>query len=178
MSTRYYRLEYPEAIAAWEDYERACYALEARAKAFAEQYPNAKPVFASSIHGLRFHGLRFTPPNPSPLWTIPRESDGHVQRPRSSLPRSFKGDRAAANKELNALNDAWRADGMTRIGGGAVQSDLLWASFGTNWGELLFSGIQRFRSGEAIYVATSAKLDPRAVEITGGEFDAAKGGAA
>lgn len=177
MSARYYRLDYPEAIAAWDAYERDCHALEAIGKAFAEQYPGAKPVFASSIHGLRFHGLRFTPANASPLWTIVAERDGLVQRPRSALPKGFKGDRAQANRELSALNKAWHAT-VPSVESGRVRSDKLWSAFGTDWGALLFSGIQRFRRGDVIYVATSAKLDPRAVEITGSEFDAAKGGAA
>lgn len=178
MSTRYYRISYPEALAAWDAYEQASDAVDDSCKAFAAQHPGASPVYSFSVHGQAFHGLRFDPPKVSPLWTVAQSKDGMVQRPRSALPKSFKGDRPAALQELKALKDAWAAAVPTRGRGGFASRDVLWAALGTDWGSLLFNGITWHRQGDAIYVATPAKLDPRAVEITGSEFDAAKRGAA
>lgn len=175
---RYYRIDYPDALAAWDAYEKACAAIQADFQAFADKYANAKPVFASSVHGLRFHGLRFTPALSSPLWTIAVEREGYIQRPRGALPKSFKGDRKTANAELNQLRHDWKANMPESDRDKGASLDRFWSAIGTDWGNLLFTGIERLRYEGAIYICTGAKLDPRAVEITGGEYLKAKGGAA
>jgi hypothetical protein len=175
---RYYRIEYPEAIAAWDAYDSAVLALKTDCDAFAAKYPGARPVFSFSVHGQRFFGLRFTPVLNSPLWTIAQERTGFVQRPRSALPKSFKGDRKIAERERKALESDWASNIPEAVIGEGPSLDQLWKSLGTHWGDLLFGGIKRFRKGAAIYVATSVKLDPRAAEITGGEYLKAEGGAA
>lgn len=175
MTTRYYTISYSEAIKAWNAYELACHALEKACQAVAKKYEGSKPVYASSVHGLAFHGLKFEPALDSPLWTIAMEKEGYVQRPRSALPKNFKGDRKESNRLRNALETTWRAD-MATIPG-RVNQEPFWEAIGTNWGNLFFASIEWFRFQNVIYVATSATLDPRAVEITGSEYDAAKKGA-
>lgn len=173
-ATRYYRVFNPEALAAWDAYVAAEAALKSCCESFALGYPGAKPVYASSVHGKRFHGLRFHPVKVSPLWTIAQERDGFIQRPRSALPKSFKGDRKAVEQERRALVDTWLAGMPSRSINESASLDALWKSLGTDWGNLLFNGIQWFRRGDVIYVATSAALATSATEITGSEFDKAK----
>lgn len=175
---RYYRINYAEALAAWDAYEKTAEQLEADCRAFAENFTGATPIFSFSVHGQRFHGLRFTPIIDSPLWTIAAKREGYVQRPRSALPKSFKGDRKAAANELKGLWTDWACKMPDSIVGQGPDLDGLWSALGTHWGDLLFNGIKRFRRGGCIYVCTGASLDPRAQEITGGEYLKAEGGAA
>lgn len=174
MTTRYYRIDYPEAMDAWRAFRKEAAALRAAANDFAAQYPNAKARMSHSVHGLAFAGLEFSPPCDSPLWTKPNRKYGNIQQPRSALPRQGIADRKAAAIELGALRAKYLEHRPTTN----ASTDAFWKSIGTDWGNLLFGGIAYVEHGEAMYVATSATLDPRAIEITGGEYEAARVGAA
>lgn len=171
-ATRYYRVAFPEALAALAHYENEERALEAAANEFAAMFADAKPVFAFSVHGKRFHGLRFLPRVSSPLWTKPIEKDGNVQRPRRALPKTGVTDRVAAKIELGQLLSKWDSH-CPRL---STNLNKFWESIGTNWGNVLFAGATWRNSGGVIYVAANCAIDPRAVEITGSEYE--RGGAA
>lgn len=176
-TTRYYRVSHPEALDALHQYQQRKAELHQACEAFAAQYPGAKPAFGFSVHGSRFLGLRFDPAEANWMWTRPEPRSGDVQRPRRTLPaamaRKGREARATALSELRQLLKRWD-DTYPKLTDSSM--DGVWRAIGTHWGDLLFSGIGFFvdPGNKAWYVATSATLDPRCEEVTGGVYEAAR----
>lgn len=170
---RYYRVTTPTVLQAWASYSEEVRALQAKGDAFAAMYPNAKAVFSYSVHGTSFYGLKFSPAMPPELWTLPDAKAGDTQRPRLSLSKkSSAAWRRSAAQQLKDLNAGW-TENLPRD---RPSLDSFWKSIGTDWGILMFVGIQYHLAPDssAIYIATKRPLAPHCTEITGGEFEAGR----
>lgn len=167
---RYYRADAPAVREAWTTYQAECAAVVDEAKIFASRFRGAAPVFASGLHGRRFHGLAFDPPMPTDIWTLPDRKEGNVQRPRAKI--ADKAARADPER-IEAHNDAVALFAINKPTKKA-DIDRIFAALGTDWGNMLFGGYAIVERDGSLFVRTLAQLGALCIEITGGEFEAAK----
>lgn len=165
MSNVYYKTSAPEVLAALAAYSTEAQRVRALGQVFAAKFGGTL-LSRHDAHGYEVGGLRFEPRNTSPLWTVPDAKNAGAQRPRASLAKAEPDQR----EELKQLLADWIANFPKDR---ADYASVLEA-IGTDWGNLLFCGISAFEVDGAFYVATSAKLNDRMVEILGSEFDAAR----
>lgn len=167
---RTYKTTDQAANAARQKYLADCDQLRAEARAFAQRYPGAQPVFDHSAHGMRFHGLRFTPELNDPLWTKANASTGMVQRPRTAPSKVSKGaERRQQIEQLAELNTAYRDNAPLW----EADQEPVWKAIGTDWGSVMFGGMMYFEQDGCLYLRTSASLADHCVEILTSEFDLA-----
>lgn len=162
----YWKFTSKEALAAWEEMERQEAELKAQGESFAALF-GGKPVYQKTMCDWRFYGVRFDGHVyvAADLWTKPTSKNGYAQQPRVKVPASLK-------RESEALWLLWYAQRPS------VTADRksFYESIGLDWGNLLFSGFDSFRSGDVIYVQTGAtpKAEAGGVEILGSEYGAAR----
>ncbi|ENM5750401.1 hypothetical protein V4V53_002148 [Vibrio mimicus] len=130
---------------------------------------NAKAIFTYSNHGVSFYSIAFNDYESledKDLWTKPDLKSAYACRVRSSV----NGKENA--KRLKALKEKYNS----LIPKDAESPSLhpFYDSIGTNWGELVFSGMKWFEHDGAVYIATSLKLTKNVIEITGSEFSTAE----
>jgi hypothetical protein len=166
---RYYRADAPAVRDAWTTYQAECAAVVGEAKGFASLFEGATPVFASGLHGRRFHGLTFDPPMPTDVWTHPDRKQGNVQRPRAKIVDKT----ARKNPErVEALSDATSLY-MVNKPTSKADIDRVFTALGADWGIMLFGGFAAFEREGVMFVRTLAQLGGPCVEITGGEYESA-----
>lgn len=162
----YYKTNDTAVMAVWRGINTTHKALAEQASKFAEAHGASGSIRQSGLTDIRFGGLVFDPKKDSKLWTKPyRES--RMQRPRQSV-SGLSADEKVEHKELLTL---WSV-GVPKL---TVDLRPLYEAMGTDWGQLLFSGIGYFEGADGyLYVQTGGLLSPCMVEILGSEFDAAK----
>jgi hypothetical protein len=158
---RYYRFTSPEAMEASRQYTADCVLLQEQAELLGKEF-GGNPVFYSGVHGRGFAGLKFTPALDSPLWTKPEKKFGDVQRIRASV-------KAAMRPEHDLVKTRWEAFKPTA----RPDTAPLFKACGTDWGQLMFSGIGYTLRDDAVYMTTALDLTEHGQEITGGEYQAA-----
>lgn len=154
---------------------------------------NARAMTSTSTTGVRFGGLvlnnyqGYSWEKNQPiredkiLWTSPNSNN--ISWPRKSLTKShFKdlirnmSDEEAGElmkkkrSELKVLQDEYNE--MTK-GIDSISFDRFFESIGTDWGNLMFSGLNWFEFGGFVYLASGMDLSSNAIEILGSEFESA-----
>ena len=162
----YYKTNSPEVMKVWDEMNVANTAMWDQFKEFAALYGNCKPLASKSTPCFSFGGLVFSPPQDTVTWTKPDKRSG-TQRPRASV-RGQTPDERVAQK---AMAKAWD-ENYPKL---RVDLDPLYRSFGTDWGNLFFSGIGYFQGADDfLYVETNVTLAPHMIEILHSEYLAAK----
>lgn len=194
MTTKYFKTNNPEILAAHATILAETDKLVEASKAFASQF-NAKNIMSTSMTGRSFAGLELNGYYPylfgndgetredKHLWTEPNKHN--ISRPRTSLNvKKFKEQFAgqdiskeaidekvkAAKADLAELNKKYN-EGVSQLS--KVDFEPFFNSFGTNWGDLMFSGLKWFELDGYVYFATGADFRDRMTEILGSEFEAA-----
>ena len=165
MSTAFYKTSDATVLAAIKTYGEQGAAVSAAGNEFARHY-GGKLLTESNAHGRRVAGLCFLPAKDDPLWTKPDGQSAGLQKPRASLRKSTKEQRAA----LVELQADWKARFPT------LQADMapVLTAIGTDWGSLFFCGFAMFEHNGHVYVSTSAPLAPCMVEIVASEYNAVR----
>lgn len=162
MAKKFYKSE--SAVIAWDYYYESLNAMKKECDAFALVFGGNGALISFTITGHSFYGIDFKGcvPENSELWTKPRKQNEFTAHPRSSV----KGkDLKLALKELNDKYKALRPNVTT------LRFDPIYEALGTNWGDVMFSGMQWFKQGDFIYFSTGTSSS--AEEIMGSEFEAA-----
>ena len=145
-------------------YKDQCAKVSAAGKEFADHF-GGKLLIRSSVHGREVVGLCFSPTKDDPLWTKPDRQAHGMQRPRGTLQKSTKEQRAA----LAELQADWKARFPTE----KADFEPALNSMGTSWDALFFSGYAMFPHDGKIFVSTGATLAPCMVEIVASEYNEA-----
>jgi hypothetical protein len=159
---RYFAFTSPAAIKASRAFLAQRALMKQQGKAIGEAFGGI-PLFAYSVHGESFLGLRFVPPMEPPLWTRPDPATG-VQRPRAVS--TSRGAALTALVELRARFEALKPTAVADLGP-------VFAACGTDWGNLLFHGVGYHCFEQGVYLSTSLDLSSKGTELTGSQFDAA-----
>ncbi len=155
---------------------------------------NARAMTSTSTTGVRFGGLvlnnyqGYSWEKSQPiredkiLWTAPNTNN--ISWPRASLTNKhfeplIRGmdDQTAKELikskrlELKSLQDEYSE--MTK-GVENISFDSFFESIGTDWGNLMFSGLNWFECDGFVYLASGMDLSSNATEILGSEFEAAQ----
>lgn len=192
MVKKYFKTNDPLVIKAHAEMVADSERLVENCKKFAELF-NGVNMMSTSLTGRSFGGLKLNNFYPdifnsnSPvredthLWTVP---DRHgVSWPRKTIDvKKFKNsisdkdvDVKEAVKKAKADLDELRAKYFdNKVGMESVDFDPFFKSFGTDWGNLMFSGLRWFPHDGHIYFETGADLRDRMTEILGSEFEAAE----
>lgn len=165
MTAAFYKTSDAAVLAAIKTYGEQGAAVSAAGNEFARHF-GGKLLTKSNAHGRRVAGLCFSPAKDDPLWTKPDAQSAGLQKPRASLRKSTKEQRAA----LVELQADWQGRFPT------LQADMapVLTAMGTDWGNLFFCGFAMFEHDGHIYVSTSAPLAPCMVEIVASEYSTAK----
>ncbi|HGE6046412.1 TPA: hypothetical protein ACGGS3_000626 [Vibrio cholerae] len=130
---------------------------------------NAKAIFTYSHHGVSFYSIAFNDYESledKDLWTKPDFRSACACRVRSSVKGKDNSQRLKALKE--------KYDSLIPKDAESPSLHPFYDSIGTNWGDLVFSGMKWFEYDGAVYIATSLKLTKNVIEITGSEFSTAE----
>lgn len=160
----FYKSNHPEVIAACDLVHAEKMALYAAANALAAEV-GGKAVYSVSITGDTFYGIAFERPADTMIWMVP-ERKSRAQRPRKKPKAGATAEQRAAHQALVAT---WKAKVPTQTAGG----DAMFEAIGTEWGQLMFTGISYGVRDGWLYVSTKAKLNDRMTEILGSEYEAA-----
>ena len=166
MSTYYYKTNDPTVLAAYELMKTERDALVAESAKIAAHF-GGKWVTVNQADRQVFWGLRFDPPKPTDLWTVPDKKQGRIQRPRAR-PNSS----ALREASTNLVNEYAGLLPKT-----VVSFDGVYAAIGTNWGSALFAGIGWAFRADWMYIETGLSpqnLATHLIEITGSEYAAAR----
>lgn len=154
---------------------------------------NARAMTSTSTNGVRFGGLvlnnyqGYSWEKSQPirddkiLWTVPNANK--ISWPRTSLTKKHfeslirdMDDQEAKELmktkrlELKSLQDKYSE--MTK-GIESISFDSFFESIGTDWGNLMFSGLNWFECDGYVYLASGMDLSSSAIEILGSEFESA-----
>ncbi|HEY0200777.1 MAG TPA: hypothetical protein VGC24_03695 [Burkholderiaceae bacterium] len=162
----YYKTNDPATVAAFEADNLARQSIRDAAVAFGQRFGGQGWAVEGFFYA-SFGGVVFTPPKPTDIWTVATEKGHWFQRPRGV---AKKGTTLERREELKQLRAEWER----QLPKGRCTNEALCTALGTNWGELIFTGIAMFIWQGAIYVETTAKLTPHMVEILGSEYVLAK----
>lgn len=196
MAKKYYKTDNPEVLSAYEQMQTDSKKLSEDSQAFAVQF-NAKNMMSTQMTGRRFGGLVlndyhadiFNESAPvredKHLWTSP--NNNQISRPRSSLDvKKFKTELLSkgvtdqdvvktkvkeAKAELETLQEEYRK-GVSKLED--VSFDPFFETLGTNWGNLMFSGLKWFKHDGFMYFETGENFGDRMTEILGSEFETAE----
>ncbi|QZI93153.1 hypothetical protein SIPHO049v1_p0028 [Vibrio phage PS14A.1] len=186
MATKYYKTNNPEVLAAYAKMMAETDRLVEASKKFAALF-GATNLMNTSMTGRAFGGLVFDSFNlrdDKHLWTKP---DRHGRSwPRSSLNvKSYKDTfkfKNISEDELKANVKQAKADLVelrakykdNSVGMERVSFDDFFKSFGTDWGNLMFSGLQWMSHDDHIYFASGADFSKVMTEILGSEYELAE----
>lgn len=124
-------------------------------------------VYATSADSRRFAGIRlkdYESRADKHLWTKPTKQNGYVSSVRSKpLSQAHKAEHEALQQRYLKNKPELSQ----------VSFDMLYKDLGTNWGELLFTGISFFSHNDDLYISTKASLK-NCTEILGSEYSAAE----
>ena len=190
---KYYKTNCKKVLGATSDMNQKKDELVNEANKVAANF-NAKAMTSTSTDGVRFGGLVLNnyhggfwgsdEPIRSDklLWTAPNSNS--VSWPRTSLTKkhfeslirgmddqSAKELMKAKRLELKLLQDEYAE--MTK-GVESVSFDSFFESIGTDWGNLMFSGLNWFECDGFVYLASGMDLSSSATEILGSEFELAQ----
>lgn len=154
---------------------------------------NARAMTSTSTTGVRFGGLvlnnyqGYSWEKNQPiredkiLWTSPNSNN--ISWPRTSLTKKHfeplirgmddqnaKELMKSKRLELKELQDEYSE--MTK-GIESISFDSFFESIGTDWGNLMFSGLNWFECNGYVYLASGMDLSSSATEILGSEFESA-----
>ena len=167
MTKAYYKTTHPEVRAALGARNEAVEALRKRGEALQAHFGAQHLVVSHSTDGYRIRGLAFDPPKDRRLWTVPDREHLNMQRPRQSITKATPEEKA----ELARLKADWKAYFPTE----GVEFEPVLQAMGTSWGAMILGGsFAMLDRDDAIYVATTAKLNDRMVEIMASEYLAAE----
>lgn len=168
MNALYYKSINDEPAKALAEYEQA---KKAYGKLFEQltNHFNATAIFHFSNHGMTFYGISFNDyesVQDKELWTKPDHKSKGACRIRSSV--RGKGNA----QKLKALKETY--DSLLPKNAEPPSRYPFYDSIGTNWGDILFSGLKWFVHEGSVYIATGLKLTKNVTEITGSEFSDAE----
>lgn len=167
MTKTYYKTTHPEVRAALDQRSKDYDALRKRGEALQAHFGAQHLVVSNSTDGYRIRGIAFDPPKDARLWTKPDREHLNMQRPRQSITKATPEEKA----ELARLRADWKEYFPTEY----VPFEPVLQAMGTTWGALIFGGsFAMLDRDDAIYVATTAKLNDRMVEIMASEYAAAE----
>lgn len=164
MSAAFYKSSDPAVLAALSAFDLEATRIASVGKAFAAHY-GGEMLARRDVYGYSIAGLHFQPAKDDPLWTKPDAKQANMQRPRNSLRKAAKDQRAA----LAAL----LADWAERLPSEKAEFAPVLEAMGTDWGNLFFCGFVMFQHDGHVYVSTNAPLAPCMVEILSSEYRAA-----
>lgn len=192
MATKYYKTSDEKVLSAIRKLNKEKDELIAKSNILAAKF-NAKAMTSTSTTGARFAGIvlnnyhGFSWGRGSPiredkiLWTAPNSNN--ISWPRSSLTKKhfepwvrgmddveksdYIRDKRAQLKDLQSEYNSLSA------GINSIRFDDFFESIGTDWGNMMFSGIKWLELDGIVYLATSQDLANVADEILGSEFEAA-----
>ncbi|CAM0093722.1 hypothetical protein VPHK45_0048 [Vibrio phage K45] len=186
MAKKYFKTNDPLVVAAHSELVADSERLVENCKKFAAQFGGVN-LMSTSMTGRSFSGLvmddwRLREDNH--LWTVP---DSHnATRPRSTISvKNFKQKlslKGLSADEIKVELKKAKADLVeltskyydNREDMEPVSFDPFFKSFGTDWGNLMFSGLRWFPHDGHIYFETGADFRDRMTEILGSEFEAAE----
>lgn len=186
MVKKYFKTSDPKVVIAHNRMVKDSEALAAACKKFAAQF-GAANMMATTMTGRSFGGVHFDNfhlKEDKHLWTKP-DSNG-ISRPRSAInvnafkaqfkykdvsDEEVKAKLKQAKADLAALNTKYYEG---RVGMEPVSFDDFFKSFGTDWGNLMFSGLRWLPHDGFMYFETGADFSDRMTEILGSEFEAAE----
>jgi hypothetical protein len=162
----YYKTTDQKVIAALDFYMAKVNEIRAAANQFAEKF-DGKPVFRNGFHGRSFAGLTFTPRKDTRIWTVPKEIDCYMQRPRKTITKATPEEKA----ELKALNDEWQHEFPRE----KAELEPVMNAVGTSWSDVIFGGgFNIFKHDDAVWVRTGAPVAEHMQEVKGSEYMAAE----
>lgn len=163
----FYRSNDPAVVAAAAKFYADREAVQEEARAFAKQWGGVA-LFSRDLHSIRFGGLRFSEPANLDNWTTP-DKKSRAQAPRAQL--RIKGASKEQKEAQIALHRRYY-DEMPKL---RAECEPVYEAMGTNWGDLLFTGIAWFVGTDGhVYAQTSTKLGPVMVEILGSQYELAR----
>lgn len=163
---KYYKTNNPLVLAAFKQLKDDREILIAKGKAFAEKF-GGDSIMVRSSHEFRvFDGLRFNPEKTDQFWTKPNKQINYAQKPRSCGSTAVRAGKTELAKLIKEWYDNYPQD--------KVSIDPLYEALGTNWGEVMFSGLGWIDGGDYFFVSTHLSLSENLQEITVTEYRAAE----
>lgn len=166
MTRIYYKTNDASALEAVDAYNKEANSIRAEGLKLAE-YFGGKLLVNNSVYGFRVAGLQFDPPKSTVLWTVPDwQTSAGKQRPRKTIAKAtpeLKAELKQIQEKYNELFPKREAD-----------FNIVLSALGTDWGELLFSGLSYFLHDGYIYFGCSVKVADHMQEILASEYEAAK----
>ena len=162
MTRRYFAFTSPAAVQASREFLAQRALLKQQGKAIADAFGGI-PVFATTLNGMSFLGLRFVPPLESQLWTAPSPATG-IQHPREN---DFgRGAARAAAIELRAKYEALRPASV-------VSKAPVYEATGMTWTCHMLGAIGHHCTEDGIYVVSDRDHTQYGTEISEATFNAA-----
>lgn len=183
MAIKYYKTCALEVMSAYAEMQAATKVLTDNCKTFADKF-DAVNVMQTSMTGRNFGGLclnNYATRDDKHLWTTPNRNN--ISWPRANIsvktykqslpfnltPEEVKQKVKQAKLDLKELESKYKKE---RVGMDRVDFDKFFASFGTDWANLMFGGLQWFDHDNTLYLATKNTLP--LTEILGSEYEAAE----
>lgn len=163
-NVKYYRTSSPEVLTAYKEMIVAAKNMRAELEKSCSAF-NAEPVIMQSVDSYKFIGMRlknYSTRRDAHLWTKPDLKAGFSSRPRSRV--------TGYSKEIKDLKLKF-VDSTKSIK--SVSKEQFYKSIGTNWGDILFCGLEVTEREGALFLKTAAELQ-NCIEITGTEYLASK----
>jgi hypothetical protein len=190
MVQKYYKTNCEKVTGAIRELNSAKDSLVSKVDNIAKHF-NARAMTSTSTAGVRFgglnlnnyHGYGWGSKSPARedkiLWTTPNSNN--ISWPRSNLTKSHFKDyiRGMNEDEQKAFIKQKRDDlkslqleynEMTK-GIDSVSFDGFFESIGTDWGNLMFSGLNWFEFDGFVYLSSGTDFSSNASEILGSEFE-------
>ncbi len=148
---------------AWNEFKKSSDILLKEMQEFAAHF-DAEPAIGFSVTGHRFHGFllnNYETREDKELWRIPRKQNQMISNIRASVKDKILKPR------LEVLQEKYSTLKPNLY---QTCTDDLLTAMGTDWGNLLFSGIAWKMRNNIFYVETSVKLNENMTEILGSEY--------
>lgn len=162
MTIRYFKTQSPTVLAANKAIQQQKNELLEQVRVF-EKLFDGKAVLSHSFTGFGFCGLKLHNFNNRPdnhLWTKPMKHNGFVSHPRGKAPK------VADKVALEALNNNYMRNTPTIR---EVKYEPFYQELGTNWGEVMLSGIAFFEHNGFVFISTQLELKD-CTEIVASEY--------
>ena len=184
MTIKYYKTCTLEVMSAYAEMQAATKVLTDNCKVFANKF-DAVNIMKTSMTGRNFGGLylnNYATRDDKHLWTTPNRNN--ISWPRANInvktykeslrfksltPEEVKQKVKQAKLDLKELESKYKKE---RVGMDCVDFDKFFASFGTDWANLMFGGLQWFDYGNTLYLVTKNTLP--LIEILGSEYELAE----
>lgn len=193
MVQKYYKTDCKNVVSAIEELNKAEGLLTSKINGIANHF-NARAMTSTSANGVRFgglnlnnyHGFSWESKDPARedkiLWTSPNSNN--ISWPRSNLTKAhFKDYIRGMSEDESKLFIKTKRDELKNLQETynkmtkdikSISFDGFFESIGTDWGNLMFSGLNWFEFEGFVYLASGIDLSSNSVEILGSEFESSQ----